>query len=60
MRDKLSKTSDISSETRGGQPVSGPGKDGETTGENQFAFGAKFAIIVGLVLLAFWLLDRVV
>lgn len=60
MRDKLSKTSDVSSEIRGSQLASGPGKDGETTGGNEFAFAAKFAIIVGLVLLAFWLLDRVV
>lgn len=60
MHGKPNKTSDVSNEIRGSQPVSGPGKDGETTGGNEFAFAAKFAIIVGLVLLAFWLLDRVV
>jgi flagellar biogenesis protein FliO len=59
MRGKPSKTSEPSSEIRSSQPISGPEQEREPAG-NQFAFAVKLAIIVGLVLLAFWLLDRAV
>jgi flagellar biogenesis protein FliO len=60
MRGKPSKTSEPSSEIRGSQPISGPEQEGKPAAGNQFAFVAKLVIIVGLVLLAFWLLDRAV
>ncbi len=60
MNGKPNKSSDISSGIRAGQTVTGLEKEGERTGGNQFAFAAKLAIIVALVLLAFWLLDRAV
>ncbi len=58
MHGKLNRTSDISSEIRNSQPLSGAER--EPAGGNQFAFAVKLAIIVGLVLLVFWLLDRAV
>jgi len=60
MRGEPSKTSEPSSEIRSSQPVSGPEQEREQAGGNQFAFAAKLLLIVGLVVLGFWLLDRAV
>jgi hypothetical protein len=60
MRGNLSKISNTSSEIGGSRPRSGTEQERETGGGNQFAFAVKFLLIVGLVLLGFWLLDRAV
>ena len=52
--------SDTSSEIRSSQRVSGPEQEREPAGGNQFAFVAKLLLIVGLVMLGFWLLDNAV
>jgi hypothetical protein len=59
MRGKPSKISEPSSEIRSSQIISGPEQEHEPAG-GQFAFAVKLAIIVGLVVLLFWLLDRAV
>lgn len=60
MQVKSSKTSEASSGIRSSQPLSGPEQEGKPAAGNQFAFVAKLVIIVGLVVLGFWLLDRAV
>jgi hypothetical protein len=60
MRGEPGKTSEPSSEIRSSQAISGLEQEGKPAAGNQFAFVAKLVIIVGLVLLAFWLLDRAV
>jgi len=60
MRGIPSKTSEPSSEIRSSQPLSGSEQAREPAGGNQFAFAVKLLLIVGLVVLGFWLLDRAV
>lgn len=60
MRGKPSKASEPSSEIQSSQPLSGPEQKTKPAAGGDFAFAAKLLLIVGLVVLAFWLLDKAV
>lgn len=60
MRGKPSKASEPSSEIQGSQALSGPEQETKPAARDDFAFAVKLVIIVGLVVLGFWLLDRAV